>query len=331
MDWITAVFDNVRGTFFVTYFLHPAYGLAALAIAYLVWRQRHRGESFLRFAFPKELYLHPSTMVDIKIIAFNLLVFGSGLISVFFFTPFVSVWALNAMADLAGGLPEQPTTILRGAIAFVVLFLVQDFCRFINHYLHHGTRVLWPFHAVHHSAEVMTPLTFLRAHPLYTIFQAITISLLVGLAQALVVFAVVGRIEAWVIYAAVWSFNAYVFIGGHLRHSHVWLSYGRVLEHVLISPAQHQIHHSSAPEHHDKNFGEIFAIWDWMFGTLYVPDGPEKLTFGIAGADGVRIEQPHTGLRAAMLGPFREAWEELLDGTSRDPNAPPSEPQDARQ
>ena len=320
MDWIISGLANLRGTFFATYFLHPAYTLAALAIVYLVWRRRGAaGESFWRFAFPKELYLHPSTMVDIKIIAFNLLVFGSGLISAFFFTPFVAIWTFDALSGVIAR-PELPTTPWRGAIALVILFLVQDFVRYWNHYLHHGTKVLWPFHAVHHSAEVMTPITFLRAHPMYTILQAVMMSLLLGAAQALVVFALVGHLEAWVFWAGAWAFNAYVFFGGHLRHSHVWLSYGRVLEHVLISPAQHQIHHSSDPRHHDKNFGEIFAIWDWMFGTLYVPDGPEKLIFGIAGADGVRIEQPHTGLRAAMLGPFREAWEEILEGSSRDPN-----------
>lgn len=91
------------------------------------------------------------------------------------------------------------------------------------------------------------------------------------------------------------------------------------MEHILISPAQHQLHHSSDPRHHDKNYGEVFAIWDLMFGTLFVPDGPEKLTFGIADGDGVRIEQPPVGLKSAIIGPFVEVWEELMSGTSRDP------------
>ncbi|OYX17947.1 MAG: hypothetical protein B7Z04_13515 [Rhodobacterales bacterium 32-66-9] len=68
-----------------------------------------------------------------------------------------------------------------------------------------------------------------------------------------------------------------------LHHSHVWLSYGPVIEHIVISPAQHQIHHSADPKHHDRNFGNSLAIWDWMFGTLYVIRDQETLVLGLSG------------------------------------------------
>ena len=54
----------------------------------------------------------------------------------------------------------------------------------------------------------------------------------------------------------------------NLRHSHVWITYGRIMERLLISPAQHQIHHSKNKVHFDRNFGVVLAIWDGMFGTL---------------------------------------------------------------
>jgi creatinine amidohydrolase/Fe(II)-dependent formamide hydrolase-like protein len=54
-----------------------------------------------------------------------------------------------------------------------------------------------------------------------------------------------------------------------------------VLSRIFISPAQHQIHHSDAPQHFDKNMGFTFAIWDGLFGTLYVPKEKETLTFGL--------------------------------------------------
>ena len=62
---------------------------------------------------------------------------------------------------------------------------------------------------------------------------------------------------------------------------HVWLSYGPVLSRVFISPAQHQIHHSKAPQHFDKNFGFIFAFWDVWFGSLYVPRAKEHIDVGL--------------------------------------------------
>jgi hypothetical protein len=80
-----------------------------------------------------------------------------------------------------------------------------------------------------------------------------------------------------------------------------------VLEHIVISPAQHQIHHSRAVEHHDKNYGEVLAIWDWMFGTLYVPNGRETIDFGLADAEGRPLPQPHGSLGQALIQPVRQA------------------------
>ena len=78
---------------------------------------------------------------------------------------------------------------------------------------------------------------------------------------------------------------AFALCGHHLQHSHVWLSFGPVLNRIYISPAQHQIHHSSDPRHRDKNFGVKFAVWDTLFGTLYVPKDHETLQVGLPDAD----------------------------------------------
>jgi hypothetical protein len=67
-----------------------------------------------------------------------------------------------------------------------------------------------------------------------------------------------------------------------LQHSHVWIAFTGVLGRIFVSPAHHQIHHSADQKHFNCNFGSCLALWDWMFGTLYVPGkGREKLTFGV--------------------------------------------------
>ncbi len=43
----------------------------------------------------------------------------------------------------------------------------------------------------------------------------------------------------------------------------------------------HQAHHSADAAQHDKNFATVFALWDWMFGTLYLPDRTERFRFGV--------------------------------------------------
>ncbi|MEM7176225.1 MAG: sterol desaturase family protein [Pseudomonadota bacterium] len=320
MDWIAHIDGHLRESFAVKFLFSPLYLAATVAIAFAVWWLRGRNERFLRFLMPREVYLHASSMVDLKVALLNTVVAASGAITALFMIPIVTITTLELFTALGGGETLTQNVTLAGSIfAAVVLLLTQDFCRYWNHYLHHETRFLWPFHAVHHSAEVLTPITFLRAHPVYSALLALIMSVLIGIAQALVLFVLVGKVEPWVIFFSTLVFRAHIFFGGHLRHTHIWLSFGPTLEHVLISPAQHQIHHSCDPKHFDKNYGEIFAIWDWMFGTLYIPDGQEKLEFGLADRNGVRLAQPHPTLRQAILGPFAELRDEILKGTARDP------------
>ena len=93
----------------------------------------------------------------------------------------------------------------------------------------------------------------------------------------------------------------------NLRHSHVWLSFGPVWEHIFISPAQHQVHHSIDKQHYNKNYGEVLAIWDWMFGTLYVPQTRAKIAFDLCDNEGNPLPQPHTSLRMALTLPIKQS------------------------
>ena len=198
----------------------------------------------------------------------------------------------------------------------LMVVAVNDFGIYWIHRCHHSLSVLWPFHAVHHSAEVLTPMTVYRKHPVYEVISVLGRSVLVGLAQGLVLAAVAGHVGIATIAGANSVYVLFNLAGSNLRHSHLWLRYGTALEHILISPAQHQIHHSRAIRHKDKNFGQILAVWDWMFGTLYVPTGREALEFGLSDERGRAVPQPHGSLSRALIVPFRESWRALA---TRDP------------
>jgi sterol desaturase/sphingolipid hydroxylase (fatty acid hydroxylase superfamily) len=61
-----------------------------------------------------------------------------------------------------------------------------------------------------------------------------------------------------------------------------WIAFTGLWGRLFLSPAHHQIHHSTNPIHFDKNLGSCLGIWDWLFGTLYVPGRTrEKLRFGV--------------------------------------------------
>jgi sterol desaturase/sphingolipid hydroxylase (fatty acid hydroxylase superfamily) len=290
-------------------YLATALGIAF--ILYLVSRER-TGKSFWAFALPKEVYTHASNGTDVK------LFFLGRLLDPIMRVAYIAAASVTAALVLQGlrgdsNPPEGDAELALGQLALLTLamLLVSDFCTYWVHRLHHEHEALWPFHAVHHSAEVLTPLTLYRKHPVYDLFGALVHGLAAGVMHGLIMamfFGPIGVLKIAGVNAFIVALNA---AGANLRHSHIWWCFGPVLSRVFISPAQHQIHHSMAPAHHNKNYGEFFALWDWMFGTLYVPAGREQLTFGLADARGARLAQPHPDLRSALVAPFRESFAAL--------------------
>ncbi len=287
------------------------YICATVVMVYAIWLYRGKPVSFTRFLLPREVFLHRSNIIDIQVFLINAFLGSIGIFGAVLFTPVVTNFVLDNLVVLQSS-AFQPLDVSwgRSAVATLVMVLAMDFCKYWAHYIHHESKILWPFHALHHSAEVMTPLTANRNHPVFVLVRNVIYSLVLGAVQALALFLLIGKIDLLTIGGANAGYFLFNMLGANLRHSHVWLSYGRVMEHIFISPAQHHIHHSSAVKHFNKNYGEVFAIWDWMFGTLYVPKGEEKLEFGLADATGQRIEQPHNSLKDAFLKPFVESFEE---------------------
>ena len=162
----------------------------------------------------------------------------------------------------------------------ITLFIVWDFSRYLLHRWMHTIPLLWNFHQVHHSAERLTPLTHYRLHPLesglYIIRSIISTTLVVALFYWLFRTNIKGYTLLGVP-AAGFILNS---LFGNLRHSEIWLSYPAILERWFVSPAQHQIHHSIAPEHYGKNYGTWLSIWDRLGNTLLISNN-QKIVFGV--------------------------------------------------
>ncbi|WP_300376747.1 sterol desaturase family protein [Henriciella sp.] len=258
------------------------------------------------FLVPTQLYRTASSWLDVKIYFANKIF--APLNSLVFLTVFSGCAA--GILSLASATPSAEDTgsasLWPLILATLLSALATDLAYYFTHRASHEVSWLWPFHKVHHSAEVLTPLTAKRNHPVFDLLLKAVTGLLGG-TMAGIIFALTGTYELH----AMLGLGAFILLfnlmGGALRHSHIWLDYGPVLDRIFISPAQHQIHHSRAPRHHDRNYGLIFALWDWAFGTLYIPDGQEKLEFGIADSLGQAEAQPHNSLVDAYTVPFREA------------------------
>ena len=271
--------------------------------------RRVRVRTLLHALFPKRILHHRSNQADIGYLIFNVFVFGVVFGWAVLSYQAVSNGIMNTLAVLFGTPPQiAPEWLARGVIT-LMLFLAYEFGYWFNHWLSHKVPLLWEFHKVHHSAEVLTPLTNFRVHPVYAFMFANILAFAAAVASGLGHYAFGDTTYQYALadtnIILVLFIHAYV----HLQHSHVWISFTGWLGRLLVSPAHHQVHHSADPKHFNKNFGSCLALWDWMFGTLYVPGkARERLTFGVPGHS-----DAHT-VKGELVEPLLAAGRRLFGG-----------------
>ena len=271
---------------------------------------------YFSYAFPMRVLWHPSARND----------YLWAIIHKFYY-PFLILpalmlaWALGHVAaewaDRVIGPERHLGESWIAAFCFTMLatVLTRDFAVFFWHRLEHRIWFLWEFHKVHHAAEAMVyGITARRNHPVNEFIHTFLMAVLIGGVSG--VFARLWNADVDVIvWLGIDVFYAFELLGlRHLKHSHINFRFPRWLEYVLVSPAQHQVHHSIDPRHWDKNFSTLFAFWDVMFRTWH-PSEPKPVTIGLQ--DGGSLE--FRSLWAMYTLPFVKVWRRLRDGAPTGP------------
>ena len=272
---------------------------------------RSASRSFFEFVCPREIYRHPSAILDYKFAAISastdLLIYAPVITGISLLVYKMTVYLFSGPWSLKEPFTNHPVAT---AIALLSqLMILSDLVYFISHYLMHKIPLLWTFHQVHHSAEVLTPISVARVHPVEHLFQAVVRALWGGIGAGLYTSASDLQITIGTLFGINVVSFLFLSFAYNLRHSHIWFSYGPVLSWLLVSPAQHQIHHSRDPKHHDKNFGLVFSFWDALFGSLYIPRTRETLTYGLAGVPSGKFST----VLQLYFSPFVEATHMLLE------------------
>lgn len=304
LDQLIGPFVDPRKRVFLGYLA------SALLIAFCVkWAAKRFGNSDVGPPlFSRKIWWSPSARLDYMIVALNQVV-TVGLAGRLLTKLAVATLLFESMHIWFDGRIATGQNLPGWAIAAiftVTLFLLDDLAKYLVHRAMHRIPLLWCFHKVHHSAETLNPLTVYRTHPLEGIIFAFRATLVQGTSIATFFYFFGNRAELITVLgvnAILFAFNA---AGSNLRHSHVWISYGRSLERVFMSPAQHQIHHSIAPRHCDKNYGAVLALWDWLGGSLTVAGTYEPLRFGLQQSAEIKHD-----LITAYLTPIGEALQNL--------------------
>jgi len=281
-----------------------------IAITFLLLRRRPGKKNvkysvMLRALFPRWLR-RASFRADVWFLLLNLfassILIGWTVIS----SRFISDRVAAALTGVFGAAPGSGLNhVISRVLVTVCLFVAYELAYWVDHYLSHRIPFLWEFHKVHHTAEVLSPLTNFRVHPVDSVVFYNILSVFMGSTGGVLTYLQLGRPFAFGGENAI--LVAFIFATVHLQHSHVWIAATGPLGRVILSPAHHQIHHSDNPIHFDKNFGSCLSLWDWLFGTLVVPERErERLNFGV----GTRAHAHHTAMGSLVL-PFVRAWERL--------------------
>jgi sterol desaturase/sphingolipid hydroxylase (fatty acid hydroxylase superfamily) len=277
----------------------PEFLILSVLLAWIIYRLRKQAGGFWKWLLPKEIYTHDSHWLDLKLFVIGRLTAFTG---IFGRISLVSLTAYGtSQVFFSDGLLNGGT--LSPVLLALFMWGISDFSTYWTHRIHHHQKILWSLHAIHHSAEVMSPLTAYRLHPFSFVITVPFHSILTGVAQGLLI----GPLASGTEISEIAGVNAFIVVANaalaNFHHSHIWISYGPILERLFISPAQHHIHHSDRVEHYNKNFGHTLAVWDWLFGTLYVIRGKEDLSFGLGKAETQKMGDHR--LVATLLHPFR--------------------------
>jgi sterol desaturase/sphingolipid hydroxylase (fatty acid hydroxylase superfamily) len=191
-------------------------------------------------------------------------------------------WMVNHMAI---------THIRDSWLTYVIAFIVLDFAGYVVHAIDHKVNFFWNSHIIHHSSEEFNLACALRQ----------SVSVFVRLFVILLIPAAVLGVPAQVI-AVVAPLHLFAQFWYHTQHI------GRMgfLEKIIVTPSHHRVHHAINKEYIDKNYGQIFIIWDKLFGTFQEELKEVPAVYGITRPvrtwNPIRINFQHMALL------FKDAW-----------------------
>lgn len=268
---------------------------------------RVRRMGLLEFLLPLDIYTHLSARVDIGLYVLERclgpLWVATLLVSI---APNTENMTIQTLGQVLGAGPGLHSNMAWMLLYSLVTLLIYDLVFYAIHYAEHKIPVLWAIHKIHHSAEVLTPLTRYREHFLEGPIYAAGAALSFGLAGGIFGWLFAGDITQATLFNL--GFFAVLFgFNGSFRHYHVGFHYPRWLSKWLHSPAMHHTHHSYLEKHWDTNLAAVTSIWDRLLGTLYIPAKDEYTPWGLGPAH----QHRYRSLWQNVSGPFRD-WGLML-------------------
>ena len=208
-----------------------------------------------------------------------------------------SDWVRDNNFGIINWLPEMPLWLY----VLLGVLLLDLIGAYLAHFVEHKVKPLWMIHLVHHTDHEVDTTTANRHHPfesLIRFFFTLTGVFLVGTPIGIVML-----------------YQSLSLLATQFTHANIRLprKVDRALSWVLVSPDMHKVHHHYVLPYTDSNYGNIFSIWDRLFGT-YMELDRETIVYGV---DTFPDQEENGSVAGLLKQPFHKYRKPTTVGTPR--------------
>lgn len=173
-------------------------------------------------------------------------------------------WTIANHFGILQWLPQMPLW-LKALIGLLLLDLIGAY---LVHLIEHKTKFLWRFHLVHHTDTWIDTTSANRHHPGESVIRFVFTTLGV---------LIVGC-PMWLVF----MYQTLSIVATQFSHANIALpkKLDNALSYFIVSPDMHKVHHHYVLPYTDSNYGNIFSVWDRLFGTfMSLPN--EEIIYGV--------------------------------------------------
>ena len=195
-------------------------------------------------------------------------------------------WAFTNHFGLLQWLPEMPIV----AYTLIGLLLLDLIGAYLVHLIEHKVKLFWRFHLIHHTDTWIDTTSANRHHPGESVIRFVFTTLGV---------VVVGS-PMWLVFL----YQTLSVVATQFNHANIALpkKVDLFLSYLIVSPDMHKVHHHYVMPYTDSNYGNIFSIWDRLFGTFKVLPR-EEIVYGV---DTHMQPEEHNNLGNLLKIPFQK-------------------------
>lgn len=173
-------------------------------------------------------------------------------------------WTIANNFGVLQWLPELPLPLY----LIIGLLLLDLIGAYAAHWVQHKIKWMWKFHLIHHTDTWIDTTSANRHHPGESVIRFVFTTVAV---------LIIGT-PMWMVFL----YQTLSIVATQFNHANIslpkkldqWLSY------FIVSPDMHKVHHHYVLPYTDSNYGNIFSIWDRLFGTFMILP-PDKIIYGV--------------------------------------------------